>query len=286
MSTPLPEPVLSQKYHHDPRYDIAYYTADQLKSYGAAEYKRALDDAAEYLQQASAHEEDSTELAFEAWWLSDGQFCRAGGGDYEKTFAWRAWEASLAIPVQAQPVQQEPAAWEHCFVDPSKKILSYTKTCAGFPPRDDAYQINPLFLAAGAQPVQQEPITAEAAYDMGANGGIPSETERLLFEAWMRGHCWAVIGEWNGKSYTHKHEATGFVHGGAMDTRRLWAAWRDRAALSAPVQAQEGTNTTGTPEQERKPLNPCVCYDDAARKYCTKKRECTRCEASGIKEQP
>ena len=28
---------------------------------------------------------------FEAWWQSDGQFCRAGGGDYEKTFAYHAW---------------------------------------------------------------------------------------------------------------------------------------------------------------------------------------------------
>lgn len=38
----------------------------------------------------------STELLgrFEAWWESYGQFCRAGGGDYEKTFAFRAWEAA------------------------------------------------------------------------------------------------------------------------------------------------------------------------------------------------
>ena len=46
MTTPLPEPVLSQKYHHDPRYDIAYFTADQLRAYGAAEYKRGIEDAA------------------------------------------------------------------------------------------------------------------------------------------------------------------------------------------------------------------------------------------------
>ncbi len=34
------------------------------------------------------------EAAFEAWWVSEGQFCRAGGGDYEKTFAFRAYEAA------------------------------------------------------------------------------------------------------------------------------------------------------------------------------------------------
>src|SRR5574337_1056676 len=31
---------------------------------------------------------------FEEWWQAHGQFCRAGGGDYEKTFAFRAWEAA------------------------------------------------------------------------------------------------------------------------------------------------------------------------------------------------
>jgi len=33
-------------------------------------------------------------IEFETWWASHGQFCRAGGGDYEKTFAFRAWEAA------------------------------------------------------------------------------------------------------------------------------------------------------------------------------------------------
>jgi len=86
---------------------------------------------------------------------------------------------------------------------------------------------------AKAEPVQ-EPLTAEAAYSMGAKGATPTEAERLLFEAWMRGHCWAVGGDWNGSQYVHAHEKTGFVHGGAMNTRGLWAAWRDRAALAAP----------------------------------------------------
>jgi hypothetical protein len=31
---------------------------------------------------------------FEKWWKEHGQFCRAGGGTYEKTFAFRAWEAA------------------------------------------------------------------------------------------------------------------------------------------------------------------------------------------------
>jgi hypothetical protein len=40
--------------------------------------------------------EDDFMAAFEAWWNDHGQFCRAGGGDYEKTFAFRAAEFATA----------------------------------------------------------------------------------------------------------------------------------------------------------------------------------------------
>lgn len=33
--------------------------------------------------------------AFEKWWDDHGKFCRAGGGDYERTFAYRAYEAAM-----------------------------------------------------------------------------------------------------------------------------------------------------------------------------------------------
>lgn len=51
-----------------------------------------------------ASTEQDTE--FEAWWQEHGQFCRAGGGDYEKTFAYRAWQAARRAPV----VPQEPTS--------------------------------------------------------------------------------------------------------------------------------------------------------------------------------
>lgn len=38
----------------------------------------------------------TVESDFEAWWESDGQYCRSGGGSYEKTFAYRAYEAAIA----------------------------------------------------------------------------------------------------------------------------------------------------------------------------------------------
>lgn len=36
------------------------------------------------------------DFSFEHWWKTSGQYCRAGGGDYEKTFGYRAYEAALA----------------------------------------------------------------------------------------------------------------------------------------------------------------------------------------------
>jgi len=76
-------------------------------------------------------------------------------------------------------------------------------------------------------------ITEHAAYQMGATGAEPTECERLLFEAWMRGHCWKVCGEWNGKTYVGANEKGSYVDHSAMLTSQLWAAWRDRAALIA-----------------------------------------------------
>lgn len=41
---------------------------------------------------------------FEAWWESDGKYCRAGGGDYERTFAYEAWQAvSATLAQQSTP---------------------------------------------------------------------------------------------------------------------------------------------------------------------------------------
>ena len=44
----------------------------------------------------AAQETADERAAFEAWWERHGQFCRAGGGDYEKTFAFQAWQARAA----------------------------------------------------------------------------------------------------------------------------------------------------------------------------------------------
>lgn len=72
---------------------------------------------------------------------------------------------------------------------------------------------------------------------MGAGGpeamGIPhDESERLAFEAYMRGHCWEIAAKWDGTAYLSKC-ADHLYDNGAMITRMLWAVWRDRAALAA-----------------------------------------------------
>ena len=95
-----------------------------------------------------------------------------------------------------------------------------------------------------AQPADmREAPTVGAAYNMGAKGGPVNEAERLAFEAWMRGHCWALSAHWTGSQYVSDAEAGGDLDPRAMQTRRLWAAWRDRAALAAPAPAGEPVAT-------------------------------------------
>lgn len=63
-------------------------------------------------------------------------------------------------------------------------------------------------------------ITVEQAHEMGAKGGPADEHERLLFEAWMAGHCWAIQGDWDGTTYVHESERNlRQVHLGAIVLR-------------------------------------------------------------------
>lgn len=45
-----------------------------------------------------------TDDKFETWWETEGQFSRSGGGQYEKTFAFNAWQAATAQAVPTEPV--------------------------------------------------------------------------------------------------------------------------------------------------------------------------------------
>jgi len=73
----------------------------------------------------------------------------------------------------------------------------------------------------------------EAARKIGEEGGPAVEEERLAFEAWMDGHCWALCATWTGTGYMADSERKyGLFCGEAFVTRGLWASWRDRAALA------------------------------------------------------
>ena len=47
---------------------------------------------------------------FEHWWEDEGQYHRAGGNDYCKTFAWEAWifAKNQAVPEGFVVVPKEP----------------------------------------------------------------------------------------------------------------------------------------------------------------------------------
>lgn len=97
--------------------------------------------------------------------------------------------------------------------------------------------LKPAVVASVERPVrrllgQWHAPSEEAAYSMGAMGGQAHDSDRRAFEAWMRGHCWALCATWDGKQYRSDAEQGGDVDPRAMMTRQLWAAWRDRAALA------------------------------------------------------
>lgn len=104
----------------------------------------------------------------------------------------------------------------------------------------DIADVNTLLVnRAELRALLAQGLTEQDAYELGAKGGPASERERLLFEAWMRGHCWALCAEWTGTQYLGSSEQGGDVDPRAMATRRLWAAWRDRAALASPGTAPQ-----------------------------------------------
>jgi hypothetical protein len=94
-------------------------------------------------------------------------------------------------------------------------------------------QIARELVEAGAEWQRAQVPALDDAHAMGANGGPALEAERLAFEAWMAGHSWSMEGtRWDGDCYRGEGETLGRVSSPAMGIRRMWAAWRDRAALA------------------------------------------------------
>lgn len=142
--------------------------------------------------------------------------------------------------LQAQPAAEvsdgveRVLALAHAYAD--AKLMRYGQLgIKDLPDPQVAYEdLERAILALRPQSESAAP-TVEAAREMGAKGGPVVEAERLAFEAWMAGHCWAVSPTWNGKTYDDSEEdkKRKLLDPLARTTRMLWAAWRDRAALSS-----------------------------------------------------
>jgi hypothetical protein len=64
---------------------------------------------------------DQYRAGFEAWWEAEGQYSRAGGGDYEKTFAYNAWTASK------REASTEPSAIPDVLFDGNEVYAEITR---------------------------------------------------------------------------------------------------------------------------------------------------------------
>ena len=148
--------------------------------------------------------------------------------------------AALSAPAEAQPVAWL-VRWQHgthgrvatTFTEHGDAEDYYHWRNGG--ENNHPVELLPLYAAPPSAPVGVE--EAEA---MGAAGGPASEPERLAFEAWMRGHCWALCATWDGTGYRSDAEQGGRYCPDAARTRMLWAAWRDRATLAQQPAAVDG----------------------------------------------
>lgn len=65
------------------------------------------------------------EREFKEWWSRHGQFYRAGGGDYEKTFAYHAWERQADrynfVADRRAAIEQRLFVWAHEKLDEERK---------------------------------------------------------------------------------------------------------------------------------------------------------------------
>ncbi|MCS7591178.1 hypothetical protein N0373_23615 [Pseudomonas aeruginosa] len=61
-------------------------------------------------QAEGAHVPDEVFAAvFAEWWEEEGQYCRAGGGDYERTFAFQAWRHLYPLLLQDRAALAQPS---------------------------------------------------------------------------------------------------------------------------------------------------------------------------------
>ncbi|HCF5347593.1 TPA: hypothetical protein NIG64_001787 [Pseudomonas aeruginosa] len=94
----------------DPHYMNFFRKADGYESKLLFDAALAQPSPAQAEQAEGAHVPDEVFAGvFAEWWEEEGQYCRAGGGDYERTFAFQAWRHLYPLLLQARAALAQPS---------------------------------------------------------------------------------------------------------------------------------------------------------------------------------
>lgn len=107
--------------------------------------------------------QDKQEAAgdFDAWWEREGQYIRAGGGQYEKSFAYGAWTASRTQPAYASADGLPPLPTPQAYEPNGREPTAYKAEQVRQAQRDVVASLRAAFDAAVA--LTGEPIEARNA---------------------------------------------------------------------------------------------------------------------------
>ena len=107
---------------------------------------------------------DAQESPFEAWWDSMGQYGRAGGSGYEKTFAWNAWCAAL-LSAPSLPIgeRQRFEAWLRSKWEIGSE---FPNTINGVYTHGEAQRFWVCWQAAARTQPVREPLTDDEAFNL------------------------------------------------------------------------------------------------------------------------
>ncbi len=96
---------------------------------------------------------------FAEWWEEEGQYCRAGGGDYERTFAFQAWRHLYPLLLQARAALAQPSPKCATCNDSGQIVVSGPHYQGEFQPPE--YETEPCDMCAQPSPAQAEQAEAE-----------------------------------------------------------------------------------------------------------------------------
>ncbi|WP_180069294.1 hypothetical protein [Acinetobacter sp. YH12112] len=80
--------------------------------------------------QAELDQQEIWANEFDQWWEDEGQYQRAGGGQYERSFAWWAWlnreqkQQAIIDNLKAQLNNMEA-----CYIEKKKQVEAERKLC-------------------------------------------------------------------------------------------------------------------------------------------------------------